>query len=220
MKLTALNKIAKAINKIFDWGIEALIAFASRLYNEMRTRKGRAYVGRVLILLVLAYAVIEITTKPSEYVRPVKAIYDYNEIRVLELEQETQEVENRLQEYLEFETSLNNGERWAIVEYINKKFGKEAPLALAIADCESHLRPEAVGDGNLTFSYNGKEYGKSYGVFQIRHLRGRPEPEYLLNAKNNIDYAHEIYSKQGGFQAWSCYSMGYYEKHLSLVGGQ
>jgi hypothetical protein len=69
--------------------------------------------------------------------------------------------------------------------------------------CESGLNPKAIGDTNLTFIKNGEVFGYSSGLFQIRHLEGRPNPKWLLNPYNNISYAKTIYDIQG-WQAWTC----------------
>jgi hypothetical protein len=89
----------------------------------------------------------------------------------------------------------------------------DCKTALAIAKAESGLRCEAVGDGHIAFMKNGTEYGKSYGVFQIRHLEGRPNPEELLSCEFNINYAYNLYKAQG-FKPWSAYKNLAYKRHL------
>ena len=89
-------------------------------------------------------------------------------------------------------------------------FGSDCHIALAICKAESGCREEAIGDGHLTFEKDGVEYGKSYGVFQIRHLPGRPSPSELLNADFNIEYAYKIFKSWGGYNAWSVYTSGKY----------
>lgn len=75
--------------------------------------------------------------------------------------------------------------------------------AYAIANCESGWNDQAVGDGHLQFMQNGIRYGASYGVFQIRYLKGRPAPEQLLDAEFNIRYAANLYNSSG-WQPWTC----------------
>lgn len=53
---------------------------------------------------------------------------------------------------------------------ILKTFGLSGPTMLSIARCESGLRESAIGDGHISFRQDGIEYGKSYGLFQIRCL--------------------------------------------------
>lgn len=81
----------------------------------------------------------------------------------------------------------------SVTERILEVFGTED--ALKIAFCESGLNPEAVGDKNTAY--------QSYGLFQIRALPGRPSPDWLLDPVNNINYAYELYQKEG-WQPWSC----------------
>jgi hypothetical protein len=69
--------------------------------------------------------------------------------------------------------------------------------------CESNGNHKAIGDGHLKFKKNGTEYGASYGLFQIRHLPGRPAPSHLLNAENNVKYAYQIYKAQS-WKPWTC----------------
>lgn len=92
-------------------------------------------------------------------------------------------------------------------------FGTDCRIALAICRAESGCREEAVGDGHLTFFKDGVEYGKSYGVFQIRHLPGRPAPEDLLNAEINIRKAYDMYKVQG-WGPWSVFTSGRYLQYL------
>lgn len=86
--------------------------------------------------------------------------------------------------------------------YIKQVFGKDARVALAVSFAESGRRCNAVGDGGLQFSRDGVKYGASYGVFQIRHLKGRPSPEQLLDCKTNIDYAFKLFQSSGWYP-WS-----------------
>jgi hypothetical protein len=79
---------------------------------------------------------------------------------------------------------------------IRAKFGVNADRAVAIARCESSLNPSAIGDLNIN--------PHSYGVFQIRGLKGRPAPEKLLDADLNIDYAFQMSGGGKNWKAWSC----------------
>ncbi len=89
----------------------------------------------------------------------------------------------------------------SIEEKIKSVFGADSEKALKIARCESQLNHLAVGDHKIAYVKHGKEYGKSYGIFQIRSLPGRPEPAELFNAEFNIEYAYQVYQKQG-WEAW------------------
>jgi hypothetical protein len=106
---------------------------------------------------------------------------------------------------LKFEKALKVGEKWAVEQYINQTFGKNAELARAIFTAESGLTCSSEGDKHLKYLKDGKEFGASYGVAQIRHLPGRPEPKQLKDCKYNIDYAYRMFASQGNFSAWSAY---------------
>ena len=85
---------------------------------------------------------------------------------------------------------------------IEATFGEHASIAIQVARAESGARCGAVGDGNLKFVKDSVEYGASYGVFQIRYLKGRPAPSTLLDCQSNIKYAHGIFKAQG-WKPWS-----------------
>lgn len=57
--------------------------------------------------------------------------------------------------------------------------------------------------------------GTSLGLWQI-HTPAWPQfkREQLLTARGNAQAAYEIYSKVGGFGAWSTYTNGTYQKYL------
>lgn len=213
-----LNKTAKAINVIVDWGIDRLITFATRVYHDLKSRKGRVWAYRTLLgtLTFVFFAWAYVDLKPVAYVNPLVKAYSQEEIEIEELTRKLNEAKDEMQDLQEFKGALGAGDKQALVRYIESK-DWDTRIALAVADCESGINKDRVGDGSLTFIDGGVEYGKSYGVFQIRHLRGRPNPEKLLDAKFNIDYAYEKVKRDGGWGAWTCYSAKYYEKHLSSL---
>jgi len=102
-----------------------------------------------------------------------------------------------------------------IEAYIVEVFGKDAKSAKIVAECESKLKPQAVGDTNLMVNYQGEVVGDSIGVFQIRtggknfnraKANGMTADEfrtYLKDYKNNVDYAKKIFDKQG-WGPWTC----------------
>lgn len=84
---------------------------------------------------------------------------------------------------------------------------------MAVAKAESNCRQEALGDTSLVYMQNGREYGYSKGVFQIRILPGR---EYCdtYDLVTNVSCAYKIYSDRGNFTPWSAYNNGSYLKHM------
>ena len=86
---------------------------------------------------------------------------------------------------------------------VEKYFGEETDNALRIMECESQGSENAIGDGHLKFKQGTIEYGASYGLFQIRHLKGRPSPSFLLDPENNVKYAYQIYQAQS-WKPWTC----------------
>jgi len=108
---------------------------------------------------------------------------------------------------------IQTPEKLAVKQIVCQYFGDQCEVATAIFFAESGLRCEAVGDGGLAYVQNGVEYGKSYGVAQIRHLVGRPDPSTLLDCEKNVEYAHHLYERSG-FYPWSAFTSGAYQKYL------
>lgn len=102
-----------------------------------------------------------------------------------------------------------------IVTYIYQVFGEHGDAAIAVATCESGLIPHNIGDRNLITWHGDDIVGDSVGIFQIRtggndfnraKANGMTPDEfrtYLKNPKNNIDYAKEIFDRQGWYP-WTC----------------
>lgn len=91
---------------------------------------------------------------------------------------------------------------------IRRAFGSKAEEAMRVFRCESGLNPRSVGDSELASTKRmqaetGKDYGSSIGIAQIRLLPGRPSREWLLDPYNNIQYARQLYDRQG-WQPWTC----------------
>lgn len=104
-------------------------------------------------------------------------------------------------------------DRKQIEQKILEVFGGDT-TAVKIAKAESQLDPDAIGDLHLTFLRNGKKYGMSCGVFQIRVLPGRPSCEELLDVEKNIEYAKKLYDESGWYP-WSTYKNGKYLEYLN-----
>lgn len=85
--------------------------------------------------------------------------------------------------------------------YIRSKDWKgETEKAVAIARCESGLNSKALNNNPRTGDF-------SVGVYQV-NLHGnlaknRPSKEWLMNPKNNVDYANEMFKREG-FRPWTC----------------
>lgn len=137
----------------------------------------------LIIVGIVGNLLIDYTQAGQSKLNPVVAIYDVQEVVKTEVKWRSVKDEP--------------------IEYIKQVFGEHAERAIAIAKCESGLRADARGDGHLTFVEGGTEYGASYGIFQIRHLRGRPKPEQLKDAKFNVEYAKKMFDAQG-WGPWSC----------------
>lgn len=70
----------------------------------------------------------------------------------------------------------------------------------------------ATGDGGLTYQENGRTYGYSMSVLQVRILPGREGCD-VHDLAINIDCAHNVWLHQG-YSAWTMYTNGSYQKYL------
>ena len=101
-----------------------------------------------------------------------------------------------------------------IEKKIRKTFKDCPDLAVAVAKAENRgMIPNKIGDGHLTFQQDGITYGFSVGIFQIRYLPGRPNPEELKNPDFNIKYAYEMF-KGSGWSPWTQFRNEEYKKFL------
>lgn len=103
-----------------------------------------------------------------------------------------------------------------IIEEIRAMFPEAPNTAVAIARCESGLRP-------VIQSHHILDYGReeSYGVFQI-HARDWHQTALRLGYTNyqtdpgeNIKMARYLYDgRDGNFNDWTCYKTGMYKNYL------
>lgn len=85
----------------------------------------------------------------------------------------------------------------------SKYSGWDVNVMVAIARAESGCNPNATGDTSLTYSVNGRTYGYSVGVFQVRILEGREDCDTHAVA-TNVACAYRIWQGQG-YRAWSVF---------------
>jgi len=95
----------------------------------------------------------------------------------------------------------------SIEDKIREAFPENADLMLAIAKAESNLIPDAI---NETDEHNGCL--GSFGLFQVGCVH-TDDTEALLDVDTNIEYAKEVYEKQG-LTAWGVYTSGAYLAYL------
>ena len=93
-----------------------------------------------------------------------------------------------------------------------EKYDWDTSLMLAIAKAESSCRANAVGDTSIKYVQDGREYGYSVGMFQIRILPGREHCD-TFDIPTNVACAYSIYKGQG-LTAWSVYTNGRYASYL------
>lgn len=83
---------------------------------------------------------------------------------------------------------------------------------VAISQAESNCQAEAKGDTTLTYEQNGRTYGYSVSVFQVRILPGREACD-TFDIVKNVECAFNIWKGQG-YRAWSVYTNGKYAQFL------
>lgn len=100
----------------------------------------------------------------------------------------------------------------AKVESEINKYDWNKDLAIAVMKAESQCNAGAHGDEDLVYQQDGRDYGYSVGVFQVRILPGREDCDGYDIAKN-VACAYEIYTEKGGFDPWSGYTTGKYKQY-------
>lgn len=93
-----------------------------------------------------------------------------------------------------------------------EKYDWDVRTMLAIMRAESGCDPNVTSDTSLTFMQNGRTYGYSVSLFQVRILPGREACD-SHNPEVNIDCAYHVWKSQG-YKAWSVYTSGKYLKYL------
>ena len=93
-----------------------------------------------------------------------------------------------------------------------EKYDWDVRTMLAIMRAESGCDPNVTGDTSLTFIQNGRTYGYSVSLFQVRILPGREHCD-SHDPATNIVCAYHVWRGQG-YKAWSVYTNGKYLKYL------
>ena len=145
-----------------------------------------------------------VNTAPYQEHKVVAVYQDKPDVMCYKIQDSDQKLCYKVEEPIEPAPSVQseptpvakNYENSDVERLIREVFGSDANRALEIAFCESGLNPQAVGDTNLNPS--------SYGVFQIRAFVNRPPVEDLLDARKNIEFAHQMFEQQGNWSAWTC----------------
>lgn len=92
-----------------------------------------------------------------------------------------------------------------VAQKIRSVFGDAGEMAVAIARCESGLRPNATG-------YNSNSIDQ--GVFQINSIhQAKYAGEDIYNLDVNLRVAYQIF-KASGWGAWTTYHNGCYQHFL------
>lgn len=95
-----------------------------------------------------------------------------------------------------------------------EKYDWDTKVATAVMKAESKCEPKARGDTDLVYEENGREYGYSVGVFQIRILPGREDCD-TYDLETNVRCAYDIYTAAGGkFTDWSMFLNARYREYL------
>lgn len=94
---------------------------------------------------------------------------------------------------------------------IRHTFPEEPEKAIAIATCESGLRPNAYNGNNPDGSSDG-------GIFQINSVHDTRLKELGLDKYNPEDaakFARMLYDERGNFDDWVCYTKDMHLAYLS-----
>lgn len=95
-----------------------------------------------------------------------------------------------------------------------EKYDWDTKMATAIMKAESKCDANIKGDEDLTYEEDGRIYGYSVGVFQVRILPGREDCD-TFDLETNVSCAYNIYVEAGReFTDWSMYINGKYREYL------
>lgn len=95
-----------------------------------------------------------------------------------------------------------------------EKYDWDAKLAAAIMKAESKCNVNAKGDTDVAYEENGRQYGYSVGIFQIRILPGREDCD-SFDLETNVRCAYNIYVEaEREFTDWTMYRNGKYTEFL------
>ena len=84
-----------------------------------------------------------------------------------------------------------------VASLIRKTFPECPEMALKVAECESSMDSQRIGDTHMKFY--------SYGLFQINTTWHKYSKEVLLDPVENIKIARKIYDESGGnWNRWTC----------------
>lgn len=100
-----------------------------------------------------------------------------------------------------------------------EKYDWDVRVMMAIMEAEStnpqtkvKCQSTITGDTNLTYQRNGRTYGYSVSLLQVRILEGREACD-SHDPEVNIDCGYRIWKSQG-YRAWSMYLNGKYRLYL------
>lgn len=91
-------------------------------------------------------------------------------------------------------------EKQVVVALIRETFPEEPDKAVAIARCESGLKPDAYNPTNRNGSVDR-------GLFQINSIHDERLEELGLDPwklEDNVAFARILYDETGGFHHWVC----------------
>lgn len=100
---------------------------------------------------------------------------------------------------------------------VSKYSGWDVNIMTAISEAESTqfgipCYVNATGDKNLVYQQNGRDYGYSVSVLQVRILPGREHCD-AYDIAVNVGCAYQIWKSQG-YEAWTQYLNNQYKEFL------
>lgn len=99
-----------------------------------------------------------------------------------------------------------------IKEYVCEKFDAHCKEALAIVQCESGWKEDALGINDPSVGYNYRADG---GLFQINsvHWEENGGLTKILDPYHNVDVAYELF-KQSGWSPWYAHGTPCFQENL------
>lgn len=177
---------------------------ADKRWKSRKAQKGLLIIAGTITIITLANILINIAQAAPESLVYENKHIDFGTGIETESAEDTPEQKDEAEDGI----AVNS-----ISQMIAEKFPEDPKTAIAIAQAESGLRSDAVGDKHIEFVKDGKVMGHSCGIFQVRVLEGRPDCESLKDVEKNLEYARKLYDSHG-WKPWSAFNNQSFKKFL------
>jgi hypothetical protein len=175
------------------------IQAVNRTHRKLHQRLTWKDAGYVWLFTVITLAIYSNITAKPELLSPVPPMFDKktNQVRIADIDLLGTSL-NPLPDITYTLVKKTDADAYTLPGTVEREikavFGKDGEDALAVARCESHLRPSVCNDG---MNSNGTA---DCGLFQVNSIHGI-DRKYLTNQTINIQVAKMLFDDQG-WEPW------------------